>query len=415
MPTHPFEFVNHAGEKLSGRLEVPAGPARSWALFAHCFTCGKDNKAAVRISRRLAGIGIGVLRFDFTGLGQSSGNFGETSFGLNVQDLLAASEAMDAAGMLPSLVLGHSLGGAAVLAAASDLPGVRAFATIAAPFDTDHVLNHVDPAALAEIERNGRASIVLGGRPFVVGKALINGLRDQDQGRHIARLRRPLLILHSPADQVVGIDDVTSIYRAAKHPKSFVSLDGADHLLSNPRDADFAADVIGTWALRYLPAAAPVGAAEYDAEAEETGLGKFQLAMRAGQANFIADEPESVGGLGSGPTPFNLLSSALAACTTMTLRLHAAANNLSVDRIRTSVSHRKDADPDHPDIFSRRVVIDGKLDDAQRASMLRAADRCPVHRSLERGARFSPTNAEEWSRPDNDLPTLPSHASPRTS
>jgi uncharacterized OsmC-like protein/fermentation-respiration switch protein FrsA (DUF1100 family) len=397
VPTHTFDFTNNAGDRLAGRLEVPLGPARSWALFAHCFTCGKDNKAAVRISRRLAGIGIGVLRFDFTGLGQSGGTFADSSFALNVQDLLAANGAMEAAGFAPSLLLGHSLGGAAVLAAAVHLPNMRALATIAAPFDTDHVLAQFSATALAEIEEHGHAKVALGGRPLLVGKALIEGLRDQDQGARIANLRRPLLLLHSPVDQVVGIDNVTSIYMAARHPKSFVSLDGGDHLLSNPRDADFAADIIATWASRYVPQAAPVEAADYDAEAEETGLGKFQLAMRAGQASFIADEPESMGGLGSGPTPFNLLSAALAACTTMTLRLYASSRNLKVDRIRTSVSHRKDDDPVHPDIFSRRIFIDGEVDAEKRAAMLAAADRCPVHKTLGRGSRFEPAIAEENS------------------
>ena len=401
MPTTKFDFVNHAGDRLAGKLEMPAGPARAWALFAHCFTCGKDNKAAVRISRRLAGVGIGVLRFDFTGLGASGGSFGDATFASNVDDLVAASDAMGAAGIAPSLLLGHSLGGAAVLVAAGRLPEARACATIAAPFDTAHAIGLFGEDDLARIEEEGRARVTLGGRSFVVGRGLIEGLRTGGQAAAIASLRRPLLILHSPVDQIVGIENVTSIYVAARHPKSFVSLDGADHLLSDPRDADFAADVIGTWASRYLPAAAPIASEGYEAEAEETGLGKFQLAMRAGQASFIADEPESVGGLGSGPTPFNLLSAALAACTTMTLRLHATANGLPVDRISTSVSHRKDGDAERPDLFSRRIVIDGGIDEAQRAAMLGAADRCPVHRTLERGSRFSPPVVEGKSfRPD---------------
>jgi putative redox protein len=394
VPTRPFEFENSEGVRLAGRLELPAGPARSWALFAHCFTCGKDNRAAVRIARRLAGVGIGVLRFDFTGLGQSEGDFAESTFALNVKDLVAATAAMERAGFPPMLMLGHSLGGAAVLAAAAHVPTIRAFATIAAPFDTDHLLEQFTPSSLAEIEANGRAMVPLGGRPMMVGKTLVEGLRDQDQGERIANLRRPLLIMHSPTDQVVGIDNVTRIYLAARHPKSFVSIDGADHLLSAAPDADFVADVIGTWASRYLPEPAAVEAAEYDAEAEETGLGKFQLAMRAGQASFIADEPASVGGLGSGPTPFNLLSAALAACTTMTLRLYAVSKNLPVDRIRTSVSHRKD-DPDKPDIFSRRITIDGEIDADQQNAMIAAADRCPVHKTLSRGSRFDPAVSDD--------------------
>lgn len=392
MPTRPFDFENSAGHRLSGRIELPAGPARAWALFAHCFTCGKDNVAAVRISRRLAGAGIGVLRFDFTGLGRSDGNFSRSGFSHNVQDLVAAASSMTDAGMKPALLIGHSLGGAAVIAAAGSLPGVRAVATIAAPFDVAHVLAQFDPESLAEIEREGSAAVLLAGRPFTIGRELVDDMRQQDQETRIAELKRPLLLLHSPVDQAVGIENVTRLFVAARHPKSFVSLDGADHLLSKVRDADFAADMIAAWASRYLPAPAPAGASVFDAEAEETGLGKFQLAMRAGQASFIADEPESMGGLGSGPTPFNLLSSALAACTTMTLRMFADRKGWKVDRIRTAVAHRKEAGTEPADLFTRQVTLEGSLDADQRNALLAAADRCPVHRTLERGARFEPVN-----------------------
>lgn len=402
MPTRPFDFLNSAGERLSGRLELPAGPARAWALFAHCFTCGKDNIAAVRISRRLAGAGIGVLRFDFTGLGRSEGEFADTSFCLNIADLVAAAGTMAAAGMPVTLLVGHSLGGAAVMAAAGSLPDVRAVATIAAPFDVAHVLAQLDPDALARIEADGEGVVAIADRPFRVGRKLIDDLRQQDQGARIAALRRPLLLLHSPTDAVVGIDNVTSIYLAARHPKSFVSLDGADHLLSNGDDAAFAADMIGAWAGRYLPPPQPTATGPFDAEAEETGLGKFQLAMRAGKAAFIADEPESVGGLGSGPTPFNLLSAALAACTTMTLRLYATRKSWPVTRIRTGVRHHKEAGAALPDVFSRRIEIEGALDDAQRAELARIADRCPVHRTLEAGARFEPTEADWAATPQRE-------------
>lgn len=393
MPTRPFDFHNSAGDRLSGRLELPVGSTRAWALVAHCFTCGKDNKAAVRISRRLAGAGIGVLRFDFTGLGASEGEFGASGFSHNVQDLVDAAGAMADAGMPPMLLVGHSLGGAAVIAATASLPGIHAVATIAAPFDVEHALHQFDPEGLKTIEREGSGVVAIGSRPFTVRKEFVASLREQDQGARLAKLKRPLLFLHSPIDQVVGIENVTRMYLAAKHPKSFVSLDGADHLLGNARDADFAADMISAWAGRYLPAMPPTAASQFDAEAEETGLGKFQLAMRAGKAAFIADEPESVGGLGSGPTPFNLLSAALAACTTMTLRLYADRKGWSVERIRTGVSHRKDKGSEKPDVFSRRVEIEGAIDDAQHAELLGVADRCPVHRTLEIGSRFEPTEA----------------------
>ncbi|KQZ71355.1 osmotically inducible protein C [Sphingopyxis sp. Root214] len=393
MPTRPFDFPNAAGDRLSGRLELPVGSTRAWALIAHCFTCGKDNKAAVRISRRLAGAGIGVLRFDFTGLGASEGDFGSSGFSHNVKDLVAAAEAMTAAGMPPMLLVGHSLGGAAALAAAGSLPGIHAVATIAAPFDVEHALHQFDPEGLEKIEHEGSGVVAIGNRPFTVRKEFVKNLREQDQGARVAALKRPLLLLHSPIDQVVGIENVTSLYLAAKHPKSFVSLDGADHLLSNARDADFAADMIAAWAGRYLPAMPPTAASPFDAEAEETRLGKFQLAMRAGKAAFIADEPESAGGLGSGPTPFNLLSAALAACTTMTLRLYAERKGWPVERIRTGVTHRKDKGAEKPDVFSRRVEIEGAIDEAQHAELLGVADRCPVHRTLETGSRFEATEA----------------------
>lgn len=393
MPTRPFDFHNAAGDRLSGRLELPVGSTKAWALFAHCFTCGKDNKAGVRISRRLAGAGIGVLRFDFTGLGASEGDFGSGGFSHNVKDLIAATEAMTAAGMSPMLLVGHSLGGAAVIAATASLPGIHAVATIAAPFDVEHALHQFDPDGLETIEREGSGVVAIGSRPFAVRKEFVNSLREQDQGARLAKLKRPLLLLHSPIDQVVGIENVTRMYLAAKHPKSFVSLDGADHLLTDARDADFAADMISAWAGRYLPATPPTAASQFDAEAEETRLGKFQLAMRAGKAAFIADEPESAGGLGSGPTPFNLLSAALAACTTMTLRLYADRKGWPVERIRTGVTHRKDKGAEKPDVFSRRVEIEGTIDEAQHAELLGVADRCPVHRTLETGSRFEATEA----------------------
>ena len=392
MPTLPFDFHNASGDRLSGRIELPQRPPHAWAVLTHCFTCGRDNLAAVRIARRLATGGIGVLRFDFTGLGSSEGEFADTDFGGNVQDLIAAVAAMTAAGMAPTLLIGHSLGGAAALAAAGALPAIRAVATIAAPFEVAHALQQIAPEALAQIERDGSARVVLGGRPLTIGRSFVEDVREHQQGPRIAALHRPLLVLHSPADRVVPVDNATRIFVAAHHPKSFVALDGADHLLSKAGDAEFAADLIATWAGRYL--VAPVTTADdiFDAEAEETGLGKFQLSMRAGAATFLADEPVAIGGLGSGASPFDLLSAALAACTTMTLRLFVANKGWAVDRIGTQVAHAKDPLAQPPDQFSRRISIAGGLDDEQRATILSIADRCPVHRALEHGSRI--TDAE---------------------
>ncbi|WP_253278132.1 bifunctional alpha/beta hydrolase/OsmC family protein [Variovorax paradoxus] len=373
---------------------MPEGIERGWALFAHCFTCGKNNLAAVRIARSLASMGIGVLRFDFRGLGDSEGSFAESSLALNVHDLVAAADAMAAARMAPDLLIGHSLGGSAMLAAAGRIASARAVATIAAPFDVAHVLRLLDPVGLARLAAEEQSMVKVSGRPMVVSKAFVEDLDAHDQGARIAALHRPLLLLHAPHDRTVDIENATRIFLAARHPKSFVSLDGADHLLSRREDAEHVAQLIAAWASRYLPEAPAARPATAHAEAEETGLGKFQLALRSGGSRWLADEPTTAGGLGSGPTPYDLLSSALAACTTMTLRHHADSKGWPVTRIRTAVNHRKDKALSPPDVFSRRIAIDGAIDPVQRAQLIEIARRCPVHRTLAQGVSFDPAQEE---------------------
>lgn len=389
MPSRNFRFSSPAGYELDGRLELPDAPVRGWALLAHCFTCGKDSLAAVRIGRALARAGIGTLRFDFAGLGGSGGEFGEGSFAADVRDLIAASEAMVAAGMPPSLLIGHSLGGAAALAAAAAMPKVRAVSTIGAPFDVAHVLDLFDPAALSAIETAGEAEVRLAGRNFHVRKSLIDDLRKHDQPSRIASLGRPLLVLHAPNDQVVSIDNASRIFAAAAYPKSMVSLDHADHLLTRQNDVDYAAAIIVSWAARYLQAVPETREQGQDGDviAEETGAGRFQLAVHAGGIRFLADEPISAGGLGSGPTPYDLVSAGLAACTTMTLRLYAEHKGLPVQRIRTAVGHMRQKSAEIPDLFTRTIDIEGALDDGQRQRMLEIAERCPVDQTLRRGSR----------------------------
>lgn len=383
-----FEFQGAAGRRLAGRIEAPSGRVRGWALFAHCFTCGKDNLAAVRIARTLAGQGIGVLRFDFAGIGESEGEFAETSFASNVEDIGAACSAMAEHGWPVSLLIGHSLGGAAVLAAAGQCSTVRAVATINAPFDVAHALEQFAPDDLAAIERDGSAEVHLAQRPFRVGRELIDSLRSQEQGKRIAALHRPLLILHAPTDNSVSIDHATRIYSAARHPKSFISLDKADHLLSRKEDAARAASLIAAWADAYVEAA-PGEEPPADVEAVETGRGKFQLQLRTGRHQLFADEPVDFGGLDSGPSPFQLLAAALASCMTMTVRLYAERKGWLVKRIRAGVGHSRDTDATPRDRFDVRLTFDGDLDDEQRARLVEIAGKCPVHRVVTEGARFS--------------------------
>ncbi|HEY0628535.1 MAG TPA: bifunctional alpha/beta hydrolase/OsmC family protein [Sphingomicrobium sp.] len=383
-----FEFQGAEGRRLAGRVEAPSGRVRGWALFAHCFTCGKDNLAAVRIARTLAGQGIGVLRFDFAGIGESEGPFAETSFASNVEDIAAACGAMAEPGWPVSVLIGHSLGGAAVLAAAGQCKTVRAVATINAPFDVAHALEQFSPDDLHAIDRDGSAEVRLADRPFRVGRQLIDSLRQQNQGQRIASLHRPLLVLHAPTDTSVSIDHATRIYSAARHPKSFLSLDQADHLLSRKEDAARAATLIAAWADAYVEAA-PGADEPTDVEAVETGRGKFQLQIRTGRHLLFTDEPSDFGGLDSGPSPFQLLSAALAACMTMTVRLYADRKGLPVDRIRAGVGHSRDADREPRDRFDVRLTFDGNLDAEQRARLVEIASKCPVHRLVTEGARFS--------------------------
>jgi uncharacterized OsmC-like protein/fermentation-respiration switch protein FrsA (DUF1100 family) len=395
MRTERFDFTGAKGQAMSGRLDLPDGTPRGFALFAHCFTCTKSSLAAVRIARALTLRGLGVLRFDFTGLGESGGDFADASFSGDVRDLIAAAQQMAARSVAPKLLIGHSLGGAAALAAAVELPELAAVAVIGAPFEVQHVA-HLFEGELAAILEKGEAKVDLGGRPFTIRRSFVDDLREQDQGALIAKLRRPLLILHSPRDQTVGIENASAIFQAARHPKSFISLDGADHLLTRAEDAEYAASVIAAWGTRYLgsmPEVAPEIAAGHVLVAE-TGAGRFQVEVAAGRTRFFADEPVAVGGLGSGPSPYELLSAALGACTAMTLRLYAEQKKWPLARVKVEVTHEKRRDRTPPDLFTRAIALEGALDAAQRARLIEIAGRCPVHRTLEAGASIA-TGADD--------------------
>lgn len=389
MASPRFSIPGARGHQLAARIEEPQTTPRGWAIFAHCFTCGKDSAAAVRVSRALALAGIGVVRFDFAGLGGSEGEFADSTFAADVDDLISVAAAMADQGRAPSLIVGHSLGGAAALAAAADIASVRAVATIGAPASVDHLIRQFDPVAVQRIGQEGQADVLLAGRPFTIKREFLEDARQQDLASRIERLRKPLLVMHAPGDTVVGIDNATSIFLAARHPKSFVSLDDADHLLSRRADADYAASVIAAWASRYLPALEPdipdISAGE-GVLAEETGAGAYQLALSSGVHRLLADEPPSVGGLGTGLSPYELVSAGLAACTVMTIRMYARRKGLELHRVRTRVIHSKRTDLTPADLFTRHIELEGNLDEEQRKRLLEIADRCPVDLTLIRGS-----------------------------
>jgi uncharacterized OsmC-like protein/alpha/beta superfamily hydrolase len=394
-------FPGSQGAELAARLDLPAGPARAFALFAHCFTCSKDIAAASRIASALTDAGFGVLRFDFTGLGMSGGEFENTDFTSNTQDLLAAADWLRERHRAPQLLVGHSFGGAAVLAVAGDVPEVRAVATIGAPSSPDHVTG-VFSQSLAEIAAEGAAEVELAGRRFRIRQQFVDDLRSHVVTDRVATMKRALLVLHSPIDNTVSIDHASRIFAAARHPKSFVSLDGADHLLTDRRDAAFAAAMIGAFADRYIVdesggldaprATAPVVVAE-------TTQGPFLNHVVVGRHRLLADEPESVGGYDAGPSPYDLLGAALGACTSMTLRMYADRKGLPLDRVTVEVTHGKVHADDCAecadnelltgragmiDRFDRVLVVAGdELTDEHRAKLLEIADKCPVHRTLE--------------------------------
>ena len=390
MQTEAITFTNSRGRKLAARLDRPDGAAHAYALFAHCFTCDKTSKAAVRISRALAGLGLATLRFDFTGLGESEGEL--TGFSADVQDLIDTAAYMAARGMAPGLLVGHSLGGTAALAAAGDIASVKAVAVIGSPAEPAHVLK-LFGADLAAIERDGQGEVRIGGRPFIVRRDFVEDARMHDLKARIHGLRRALLILHSPVDNVVGVENATETFLAARHPKSFVSLDTADHLLTRNADADYAAQVIAAWASRFVGAAAPAPALPDCAGVlvEETGAGKFQVEARVRGTRIIADEPIDVGGLGSGPSPYELVAAGLGACTSMTVRLYAERKGWPLKRTRVVVGHEKVDGQTPPDVFHRQIGFEGSLDAEQRAKLLDIAGKCPVHRTLEAGSRVETT------------------------
>ena len=390
-------FEGHSGDALDARLDMPDGPVLATALFAHCFTCGKDITAARRIAARLSAMGIAVMRFDFTGLGHSGGEFANTTFTSNVDDLVAASEHLAARDMAPSLIIGHSLGGAAVLKTASMIESIKAVVTIGAPFDPGHVTHNFGDA-LDEIEKNGKAEVNLAGRAFTIRRAFVDDVNGAALEPIIRSLGKALLVMHAPRDAIVGVENATRIFVAAKHPKSFVTLDDADHLISRPEDAEYAADVIAAWAGRYLdlkPPAPPIGAPEGVVRVSEVDADGFLQDVNAGPSHHtFADEPEAYGGTNKGMSPYGFLSAGLGACTSMTIRMYARRKGWPLKHVSVDISHDKVHAQDAEvatglkiDTFRREIHLKGDLDAGQRQRLLEIADKCPVHRTLEATAR----------------------------
>lgn len=395
MPTERFQFTGEGGHQLAAALELPDGEPTAYALFAHCFTCGKDTLAAKRISVALAAKGIAVLRFDFTGLGSSEGDFANSTFSSNVADLVHAADHLRSTRKAPSILIGHSLGGAAILAAAGRIPEAKAVATIAAPSDPAHVTDlfkdHID-----NIRAQGEVEVSLAGRPFRIKREFLDDVAEHELMQDLAGLHKALLVMHSPVDDTVGIDNATKIFVAARHPKSFVSLDHADHLLTKPADALYAADVIAAWASRYVDAEKPAKAMDLaevprKVVVQETRKGKFNQIVTVGPHHLVADEPVAAGGEDAGPGPYDFLLAGLGACTSMTMRLYADRKSLPLDRVTVTLKHSKIYAKDCEecetregmlDQIERDIAIDGALDAEQRKKLMEIADKCPVHRTL---------------------------------
>jgi putative redox protein len=400
MPHERFQFTGEGGHQLAAALDTPDGPARAYALFAHCFTCGKDVLAAKRIATALAAKGIAVLRFDFTGLGSSEGDFANSTFSSNVADLVRAADHLRETRGAPAILIGHSLGGAAILAAAGRIPDAKAVVTIAAPSDPAHV-THLFRDHIDDIREHGKVEVQLAGRPFQIKREFLDDIAGHSLMAHVAKLHKALLIMHPPTDDTVGIDNATNIFVAAKHPKSFVSLSGTDHLLSGKGDGAYVADVITSWAERYVdPVAQPAARtseAPRNVVVRETRGGKFQQTVTSGPHQMLADEPIAVGGQDSGPGPYDLVLAGLGACTSMTMRMYADRKSLPVERITVTLKHGKIHAKDCAecenregmlDQIDRVISIEGALDTDQRKRLMEIADKCPVHRTLTSEVRI---------------------------
>ena len=392
MKSQQLSFTNKNGYELSAQIDFPVDQKPSaFAIFAHCFTCSKNLVAIKHISRGLTSKGIAVLLFDFTGLGESEGEFESTTFTSNIQDVFAAADFLTENYESPKIIIGHSLGGAAALFAGSQLDCIEAVVTIGAPFDPYRVTKLLSEK-IDDIKETGKATVNIGGRPFTIAKGFIDDLENHEPEKVAKELRKALLILHSPQDTIVGIENAAKIYSAAIHPKSFISLDGADHLLSKRADSTYAGNMIAAWVEKYLSTNEKKPKLKSQSKVVvQTDDESFTTQIKAGNHHFLADEPEDVGGNDLGPTPYDLLSSSLGACTSMTLHMYAKRKNWDLQEVKVHVEHNKDHAQDCEtcekssakiDYFNRKIEMIGDLDDNQKQRLMEIADKCPVHKTL---------------------------------
>jgi uncharacterized OsmC-like protein/fermentation-respiration switch protein FrsA (DUF1100 family) len=395
MPTERFQFTGEGGHQLAAALDLPEQEPLAYALFAHCFTCGKDVLAATRIATALAAKGIAVLRFDFTGIGSSEGDFANSTFSSNVADLVRAANHLRETRKAPTILIGHSLGGAAILASAGQIAEAKAVVTIAAPSDPEHVTD-LFKEQIEDIRKQGKIEVSLAGRPFTITREFLDDIAEHGLMARVTTMRKAILVMHAPTDDTVSIDNATRIFLSAKHPKSFVSLAGADHLLSQRRDSTYVADVIAAWASRYIEPAAPekpvdLSEAPRNVVVRETRNSKLQQTVSVGPHRLLADEPVAAGGEDSGPGPYDFLLAALGACKSMTMRLYADRKSLPLERATVTLHHSKIHAQDCAECETREGMLDqidvaigleGALDAEQRKRILEIADKCPVHRTL---------------------------------
>jgi uncharacterized OsmC-like protein/pimeloyl-ACP methyl ester carboxylesterase len=395
MKNQKLKVINKKGHKLQAYLELPANQKPNYfAIFAHCFTCSSSLSAVRNISRALTNHGFGIVRFDFTGLGRSEGEFADSHFSANVDDLIAVSDFIKEHYEAPSLLVGHSLGGAAVLVAASKLDNIKAVATVGAPATISHV-KHLFSHGIDDIKNKGRVAVNIGGRPFKIDEEFVSDFDKTDLPAVVKALRKPLLILHSPTDTIVGIKNAEQLYNNAHHPKSFVTLDDADHLLSKTRDSSYAGDIIGAWVKRYFPQQENK---MLDTSGEQLVAhlnlkeDNFTTTIQTAKHNFIADEPDSVGGDDFGPSPYDFVSAGLAACTVMTLKIYAERKKWDLQEVYAHITYSKkhsddlmlDVDkPTRIDHLSKKLTFIGDLDESQRQRLKEIASKCPVHKTLQ--------------------------------